>query len=300
MSADGLSPIKITVNKTKSVTEQIPEDVSRAKAHAWLEIISPITEWAGLKGDALRHKRDILRLERETNLVELALRLKQKLDGQEINPIKNKILVPALERASLESPDSDFVERWANLLAAEAIDPADDTGLFSAILAEMGGIESKMLDRVQNKLINADLWSSEKVAGRTGVIQKFLNDVGSQVRSVMSDLIDQTVSERDGWSKMQNLFDASPAIVFGINHINASEIERWTSVRASAGEVIALDILEARNLMKREACQYLEEKPFSVTAMHYFSLTNLGVRFLQRVSGNKNGKQIAERDPASR
>jgi hypothetical protein len=41
----------------KTVTEIIPPDVTRAKADAWLTLILPITEWAGLRGDQLRHKR---------------------------------------------------------------------------------------------------------------------------------------------------------------------------------------------------------------------------------------------------
>ena len=145
-----LSPINVTIRREKSVTEHIPEDVSRAKADAWLDMISPITEWAGLFGDKLRDKREMLRIERETNLMELATRLKAKLEGKAITPIRHKILVPALERASLEAPESDFVERWANLLAWEATDPADDTGLFSSILAELGTEEAKLLDEVRH------------------------------------------------------------------------------------------------------------------------------------------------------
>jgi hypothetical protein len=36
--------------RKKHVTEVIPPDVTRAKAGAWLDLISPVTEWAGLKG----------------------------------------------------------------------------------------------------------------------------------------------------------------------------------------------------------------------------------------------------------
>src|SRR6266567_3089259 len=52
-------------------TQQVPADVTRAKAGAWLDLISPLTEWAGLKGDALRHKREMLRVQREDVLAEI-------------------------------------------------------------------------------------------------------------------------------------------------------------------------------------------------------------------------------------
>src|SRR5664279_3558997 len=55
----------------KKVTETVPEDVTRAKASSWLDLISPLTEWAGLTGDSLRYKRNILRLQREETLTRI-------------------------------------------------------------------------------------------------------------------------------------------------------------------------------------------------------------------------------------
>jgi hypothetical protein len=46
--------LKIDVGATasyeisKKVTQEIPEDVTRARSWAWLDLISPLTEWAGL------------------------------------------------------------------------------------------------------------------------------------------------------------------------------------------------------------------------------------------------------------
>lgn len=53
---------KAVFERKKSITEVIPPDVTRAKAGRWLDLISPITEWAGLKGDALRFRRAQLRI----------------------------------------------------------------------------------------------------------------------------------------------------------------------------------------------------------------------------------------------
>src|SRR6187431_2183922 len=58
--------------REKKITENIQEDVTRAKAGAWLTIISPLTEWAGLKGDQLRHKREIFRLQQEETLAKFS------------------------------------------------------------------------------------------------------------------------------------------------------------------------------------------------------------------------------------
>jgi hypothetical protein len=92
----------------KQITEVIPEDVTRAKASAWLTLLSPITHWAGLKGDQLAHKRHLLRIQQEETLAEIAQRAMPRIKalGKPITPVPAKFLVPFLEKASLEEPDS--------------------------------------------------------------------------------------------------------------------------------------------------------------------------------------------------
>jgi hypothetical protein len=63
---------RATYQRKHSTTEVIPPDVTRAKAIRWLDLISPITEWAGLKGDALRHQRQQLRIQQDIALEQLA------------------------------------------------------------------------------------------------------------------------------------------------------------------------------------------------------------------------------------
>jgi hypothetical protein len=109
---------KAAYQRKKTITEVIPPDVSRAKASAWLTLISPITEWAGLKGDALRNRRAQLRIEQEESLAKLAQSVTEKCKNYEImRPVPAKILVPLLEKASLEEPtDQLIIDLWANLL----------------------------------------------------------------------------------------------------------------------------------------------------------------------------------------
>src|SRR3954465_1185709 len=58
VSAKAEAIAKITYQRNRSITEIVPPDVTRAKAGRWLDLISPITEWAGLRGDALRFQRE--------------------------------------------------------------------------------------------------------------------------------------------------------------------------------------------------------------------------------------------------
>jgi hypothetical protein len=111
MSDDSILPIKVIIEHKKSISETIPEDVTREKVSRWLDVISPVTAWCGLIGDQLEHKRSLLRLEREAALYELAEKLKPKLEGKVITPIPAKQLIPALENAGLDHDPSRRPDR---------------------------------------------------------------------------------------------------------------------------------------------------------------------------------------------
>jgi hypothetical protein len=111
---------KITYERKRTTSEVVPEDVTRARAGAWLDLLSPVTEWAGLKGDELRHRRELLRIQREDTLTEIVRKCTERLqpDKQIETSVPNKFLIPFLEQASLEGRDSTLVDLWANLLAS--------------------------------------------------------------------------------------------------------------------------------------------------------------------------------------
>jgi hypothetical protein len=141
---------KATYQRKHSTTEVIPADVTRARAGAWLDLISPITAWAGLKGDQLQHKRELLRIQQEAVLYKIARSAKRKLVEQNIDvvPIPTKFLVPFLERASLEDESSDLCDRWSDLLVSAATEYDPSMIRFSAILGEIGAGEVNLLNRM--------------------------------------------------------------------------------------------------------------------------------------------------------
>jgi hypothetical protein len=132
----------------KSVTEVIPPDVTRAKAGRWLDLISPMTEWAGLRGDALRYQRTQLRIQQEVALEHLAESMRHKMSGRRVeHPLPPKILVPALEAASLESPASPLIDWWADLLVSGATrDPVPP--YLVEVMQKIGSREAAFLERL--------------------------------------------------------------------------------------------------------------------------------------------------------
>jgi hypothetical protein len=136
---------KATFARKKSITEVIPPDVTRANVGRWLDLISPITEWAGFKGDALRYRRAQLRIQQESALDRLAEEVRAKMENQKVlYPIPPKIFVPALEAASLEHPESPLIKWWANLLVSGATTKEPRPFLVD-LMTKIGVTESKAL-----------------------------------------------------------------------------------------------------------------------------------------------------------
>jgi hypothetical protein len=280
-----LAPIKVTIEHKKSVTEIIPEDVTRAKYSRWLDVISPVTEWCGLRGDELRHKRDLLRLEREAALYEVAVKLKPKLEGKTITAIPAKTLIPVLERASLEEPGSEFIEKWANLLASAAIEPGDDASTCGAILAELGHNEAALLDDMQERLIKTDIWPN-KLDTRGSAAVSFLGQIYNDVRNLMVVLLDPNGSDQSEKNKqLAALVSESPALVYHINFALDQQKSHSVGLQFDENQRVAVDILEYRNLIKKDAYRNFAVGSLGLVSIHYFALTDLGIRFLQRVSG---------------
>jgi Abortive infection alpha len=144
---------KAVYQRKKIIKEITPPDVIRAKAGAWLDLISPITMWAGLKGDALRYKREELRIHQEAALEALARTIHLKMKGKKVaQPLPPKIMVPALEGASLEDSESPLIEWWANLLVSGAT--GEPLRPFLVDLMKRIGIEeASLLDKLWNTTV---------------------------------------------------------------------------------------------------------------------------------------------------
>ena len=93
------------------IKAEVPEETTGRFVDALTDIIRGFSEKRGLKAD-------LIRLERETVLYEIAKRTKARieLEGRPVRQVPNKLLLPFLEKASLEDPeDKILIEMWANL-----------------------------------------------------------------------------------------------------------------------------------------------------------------------------------------
>ena len=124
--------------------------MTRAKASAWLTLLSPITQWAGLKGDQLAHKRELLRIQQEETLTEILRCAAPGIARLErpIKPIPVKFLVPFLENASLEEPDSELVRMWANLLVSSATRYDETFVHYVRLISQISSEQAKLFEAI--------------------------------------------------------------------------------------------------------------------------------------------------------
>src|SRR5215813_8099389 len=141
-------PVKASYEVKKQVTRHIPEDVTRSRNSAWLDLISPLTEWAGAKEDELRYRRELLRIQREEALNTIAVKAAPKLHIISGKPVPNKFLVPFLEQASLEDPDSSLVDMWANLFVSASEKFQSYHIHFTGIISRLSKKQADILTRI--------------------------------------------------------------------------------------------------------------------------------------------------------
>ncbi len=141
------SPVRIDVGAKAEakfeVKTEIPPESSGRLVDALADIIRPFSEKRGLRAD-------LIRLQREEVAIAIALKAVERLriTGSTPHSIPNKILVPMLEKASLEEPNSELIDRWANLLASTACSPHIKAVTFADVLSQIGGDEAQLLDRI--------------------------------------------------------------------------------------------------------------------------------------------------------
>ena len=204
----------------KTVVERIPEDVTRANNNAWLTVVSPFTQWAGLIGDRLTYKRQLLRTQQEETLNAILSRAAPRLAllKHPVNPIPLKFLVPFLESASLEEPTSILVELWANLLVSSAERYHDDNVYYVGLISRMSSMQARLFQNMIG-------------SGGSENVHKYMDEQFFHGNQFLRDVIIEafrkgTRSPRSlvqAWNKVVDHL-AIPGLV--IEHIDIGHIER--------------------------------------------------------------------------
>ena len=123
-----------------TVSTEIPAQSTGRLVDAITDLFRPFAERQGLKAD-------LIRLQREDVLIEIAKKAYRRLEIANAvpSPVPTKFLIPFLEKASLEDKDGFLIDRWADLLASSSMHPESAHPRFVQILSELGSAEAKLL-----------------------------------------------------------------------------------------------------------------------------------------------------------
>jgi hypothetical protein len=279
---------KIAYERKRVIKEDVPADVIRAKAGKWLDLISPITEWAGLKGDALRHKRALLRIEQEETLYKVGLQARARLEelGESPKPIPTKAVIPILEKASLEDPDSELIEGWGNLLASSSVHYDVEVITFAEILSKIGSRERQIIERILGRK-ELGPWRDRSARATHGAGARLI-DEQEAIKPLLLKAIeaqDQGIFEElrrfmpEGYPLLVSKIVKSKASARSVRPVSVFEEEFYSKNFAG------FEILKKQDLIEENGTGFswrtdTGEAPLGIS---WFVLTELGYAFVKRI-----------------
>jgi hypothetical protein len=157
--SDALPSIGVNLSAKAAVEAKVSTEIPAASSgrlvDAITDIFRPFSERRGLKADQIR-------LQREDILIQIAEKVRKRLEIEGIQPapVPNKFLVPFLEKASLEE-QTDLVDRWADLLANSVINPDAARPRYIQILSEMAPSDARTLQEMLCGFYSYDPHSDE-------------------------------------------------------------------------------------------------------------------------------------------
>jgi hypothetical protein len=245
---------------------------------ALVDLVRLFSEKTGLRGDQIR-------LQREDVAIEIAKKALERkaIEKSTIVPIPNKVLVPLLEAASNEDINDPYMmDKWSTLLASaatkEGVEPR-----FISILKELRGEQARLLERIANN--NWDGYVYPRTAlhdAPTNLYPKYLRGIfhNAQLPGAKPDLtaIHESIMvhlNRPGCAVIditQFYEDYSSSIPLSANSFNETD------------DGLDLDILATTGLCRRIDETFGTFASDYVCDVIYYSITELGVKFLEKVS----------------
>jgi hypothetical protein len=143
--SEGKLPLKFELGAKASlgIRGEIPKASMGRLVDSLTDIIRPWTEKRGLRADQIR-------LQREDVAIEIAQKARRRLALEKIEPkaLSTKLLIPFLERASLEDDDVPLRDAWASLLVSATKTEQARHLTFIDILSRISSQELRLIEEV--------------------------------------------------------------------------------------------------------------------------------------------------------
>jgi hypothetical protein len=263
------------------VSTEIPPQATGRLIDAVTDIFRPFSERRGLRADQIR-------LQREDVLLEIAKRAQTRLaiEGAAIAPIPNKVLIPFMEKASLEDRDSLLIDRWSDLLVSAAKSPQSVHPRFVQILSEMTSEEALLLKRIATngefarfRLVDSSV-EFELHAARSGLIQLVDTLFGSSIPHDEGELEDQII-RKNLYGRIREYF-CHPGVCPVLIMIAINQTDVWSTelVEDTIEDIInqqerAVNVLQSLHLLEKHHI-ILSKGSLEIDA-YYLMITELGI-----------------------
>jgi hypothetical protein len=263
-----------------SVKTEIPSQNTGRLVDALTDLIRPFSEARGLRADQIR-------LQREEVLIEVAKLAKQRveIENQPIRPLPTKILVPLLEKASLEDPSDHYmIETWGNLLASGALQRAVQPR-FVNVLAELTAAQARLLEHVVLKKCERDLSGLPRELRGFDGLRHDLN--AACLRKICSHAFKHPKTPLDTLVKsLDGIFDCRGVVLahMRISRGDLQPVEKVFSIQDEAA--INLSILKSLDLIQATEFNF-ENKKYDVFVF-YYQIAVLGLALLSACSPRVN------------
>lgn len=277
------SPVKFDVGAKAEAKLALSGEVPSSSLGRFLDsltdIFRPFSESRGLRADHIK-------LQREEIAIEVARRARQRLEIENapLQPVDNKILIPLIEKSSLENPnDEEMIQKWSDLLAnaskGEPVEPR-----YVQILSELTSRQAILFDKVARyafeRFDNPERWLEDAPAHLDPTyIRRHINELFVARKTPPSaDYIYEKVLEvidYPGCAIVDLLLYRPDGTDYGLFEERA-QIERYHNFE------LDLEILGSLGLTRKAQVFYTTKFKDEIHLVYYY-VTELGVAFFNSV-----------------
>jgi hypothetical protein len=270
-----------------SVKGEIPQKSMGRLVDSITDIFRPFSEARGLRADHIR-------LQREEVAIEIARRARERLaiEQSEIHPVESKILIPLIEKASLEDIGNDeMIDRWSALLAS-ASKSSDVEPRYVQILSEVTSRQAGLFEAIaSNSFENTE---NARIDLLSNLEDAPVNLESSWVRKQINDLLVGRMAN----IHIDSLYESIISIIDvpGATLIDIIVARGNGDFYSLGGDVssklkydkfdLDLEILSSLGLLKRASIFYMTKFKDDIQVV-YYHITELGVSFFRSVNREK-------------
>jgi hypothetical protein len=261
---------------------EIPTESMGGLVNALTDAIRPWTEARGLKADQIRLQREDIALE----IVQKARR-RMALECIEAKPLSSKLLIPFLEKASLEDDDEALREAWAALLVSTTRTENARHLTFVDILGRISSEELRLLERV---CFAYERFPERSYAG--GHTEENLRAIENH-----GPLLSVATDDPEGPLKARNKFVTACKLRYGeLTYLSVHTRNGTVFFYFEAGETGRVDFQCLEILQRERLIEILRvDLPGIGSTVGYFNVTPLGIDFVRDCS--PQGDEMAARIP---